>query len=224
MTRAVVLLAISDDIEVCSLLKKFLDAEGHQAICVSSPLEALELLNRGVSPDFVLLDVARNKTTNRLFDPALLEKIKSHQICILSEIGDASWKDRALEWDIQSVLIKPLLRRDLERLIYQSVQVESEPCPLTGASPIDGTKMHLEDLENNRFFLAASPSMLQIYKDVRLLAPVDVPVLILGESGVGKEVIAMLLHKYHARAGKKIRQRQLCGTANGAPRKRIVWL
>jgi len=62
---------------------------------------------------------------------------------------------------------------------------------------------HLEDLDNNRFFLAASPAMMQIYKDIRLLAPVDVPVLILGESGVGKEIVAMLLHKYHARSENK---------------------
>ena len=32
----------------------------------------------------------------------------------------------------------------------------------------------------------------------------DIPVLILGESGVGKENVAMLLHKYHARADKKL--------------------
>jgi len=204
MTRAVVLLAISDDIEGCNLLRKFLDAEGHQALCVSSPHEALEILDRGISPDFLLLDVGRNRNVNRIFDPTLLEKVDKHRVCILSEIGDSSWKDRALEWDIQTVLIKPLLRRDLEKLIYQSISGENEPHPTINASPMaEDAKVHLEELDNNRFFLAASPTMLQIYKDVRLLAPVDVPVLILGESGVGKEVIAMLLHKYHARAEKK---------------------
>jgi transcriptional regulator with PAS, ATPase and Fis domain len=58
----------------------------------------------------------------------------------------------------------------------------------------------LEELDNNRFFLAASPAMMQLYRDIRVLAPVDIPVLILGESGVGKEIVAMLLHKYHARS------------------------
>ena len=60
----------------------------------------------------------------------------------------------------------------------------------------------MEELDNGRFFFAASPAMLNIYKNVRVLAPVDIPVLILGESGVGKEIVAMLLHKYHGRPGK----------------------
>ncbi len=45
--------------------------------------------------------------------------------------------------------------------------------------------------------------MMQLYRDIRILAPVDIPVLILGESGVGKEIVAMLLHKYHARSENK---------------------
>jgi transcriptional regulator with PAS, ATPase and Fis domain len=58
-------------------------------------------------------------------------------------------------------------------------------------------------LENHSFFLAACPAMLQLHKNIRKLATVDHPVLILGESGVGKEIIARLLHKYHARPDQK---------------------
>ncbi len=46
--------------------------------------------------------------------------------------------------------------------------------------------------------------MMQLYRDIRVLASVDIPVLILGESGVGKEIVASLLHKYHARSDKKL--------------------
>jgi two-component system, NtrC family, response regulator AtoC len=59
-------------------------------------------------------------------------------------------------------------------------------------------------LDNNRFFIAASPTMMQLYRDIRVLAAFDIPVLILGESGVGKEIVAMLLHKYHANPEKKL--------------------
>jgi two-component system, NtrC family, response regulator AtoC len=62
--------------------------------------------------------------------------------------------------------------------------------------------LHLEELDNGRFFLAACPTMLRLYREIRVLAPVDIPVLILGKSGVGKEIVAMLLHKYHARSEK----------------------
>jgi len=50
------------------------------------------------------------------------------------------------------------------------------------------------------FFLAASPAMKQIRAQVALIAKVDVPVLLLGESGVGKEILARLIHKMSIRA------------------------
>jgi two-component system response regulator AtoC len=64
------------------------------------------------------------------------------------------------------------------------------------------SSFHIEELDNGSFFLAASPAMIRLYNKVRLLAEVDYPVLILGESGVGKEVVARLLHKYHDRREK----------------------
>jgi transcriptional regulator with GAF, ATPase, and Fis domain len=42
--------------------------------------------------------------------------------------------------------------------------------------------------------------MMQLYRDIRVLAPIDIPVLILGENGVSKEIVALLLHKYHTRS------------------------
>ena len=52
--------------------------------------------------------------------------------------------------------------------------------------------------------VAASPSMQQIMRQARRLASIDVPVLILGETGTGKEVIARAIHVGGARADKKM--------------------
>ena len=43
-------------------------------------------------------------------------------------------------------------------------------------------------------FLAASPQMVRIRQQILQIAPVDVPVFICGESGVGKEVVARMIH------------------------------
>jgi DNA-binding NtrC family response regulator len=97
--------------------------------------------------------------------------------------------------------MKPLLRQDITKLISEcpapSATVEASPSIRNNDS-----SFHMEELDNGSFFLAASPVMIQLYDKVRLLAEVDYPVLILGESGVGKEVVARLLHKYHARCDK----------------------
>ena len=62
-----------------------------------------------------------------------------------------------------------------------------------------GTEI-VENLDDDLFFLAASPAMKQLRAQVALIAKVDVPVLLLGESGVGKEILARLIHKMSIRA------------------------
>src|ERR1700738_4003944 len=57
-----------------------------------------------------------------------------------------------------------------------------------------------EELENGFVFPAASPSMAKIRSSIDQVARVDVPVLLLGESGVGKEVVARRIHQLSARA------------------------
>ncbi len=203
MTRAVTVLVVSNDAGVCTRIKDVLEPEGHSAICVSSPGEALESLALGDSPDFLLLDVNRNECADNLFAPALLKQVNRQQVCILADVGDSSWKNQAQNWNIHSVLIKPVLRNDLERVIFSEIPAEEQSPAICSMTQTQSPAVHLEELDNSRFFLAASPAMLQIYKEIRVLSPVDVPVLILGESGVGKEIVAMLLHKYYTRSEKR---------------------
>ena len=202
MTHALQILAISDDIDVCNMIHTSLGSNGHKSMCVSSSREALQLLHTGVVADFLLFDAVKSKSRDGLFASDLLQHLSSEKLCILSEIGDTSWEKYAAKWSIKTVLTKPLLQKDLEKLTsWPKVEPTAVGTPQAN-DPTNLPNYHLEELDNNRFFLAASPTMMQLYKDVRLLAPVDIPVLILGESGVGKEIVAMLLHKYHSSADR----------------------
>ena len=52
----------------------------------------------------------------------------------------------------------------------------------------------LEEVEHDRFFMADSPAMRRLLADVKLVAPTEGRVLLVGENGSGKEEIARLLH------------------------------
>jgi two-component system response regulator AtoC len=204
MINKVQILVISEELGVCNLIHSLFESEGHNAICVSSPLEALQLVHRGLLVNFVLIHAAKNKPKDDLFGPALLQNISAEKLCILSEAGDTSWNTHAAKWKVETLLTMPLLQHDIERLIARpkfGATVSLSPS-VNSAGKIP--HYHMEELDNNRFFMAASPTMMQLYRDIRVLAPVDIPVLILGESGVGKEIVAMLLHKYHANPEKKL--------------------
>jgi two-component system response regulator AtoC len=197
MTRAANVLLISGDENLRSLAKRSLESEGHFVECALAAAEACSLPCPEFKPDLLLLDVARGQSAADLFNHQVLETLENCQVIVLAEAGDSSWRQHAEGVQIQSVLNKPVLRHDLERLISQ---IEPDTiCPASASAP-PVSSQHVEELENNRFFFASCPAMLNIYKTVRILAPVDIPVLILGESGVGKEIIAMLLHKYHSRS------------------------
>lgn len=69
--------------------------------------------------------------------------------------------------------------------------------------PLDETS-RCEQVESDVYFLAASPAMQKIRAQVAQVARVDIPVLLLGESGVGKEVLARLVHKLSRRCGRQM--------------------
>jgi two-component system, NtrC family, response regulator AtoC len=204
MQGAVKILVISEDADVCNLIHSSLELHSYNAICAACPLEALQLLHRGLVADCLLIHATRSSSNDSLFAVALLQNFSSEKLCILAEAGDMSWKHHAAKWNISTVLTMPLLSQDIEKLIAPpSLETVAPTLPVANASA-NVPHYHMEELDNNRFFLAASPIMMQLYRDVRLLAPVNIPVLILGESGVGKEIVAMLLHKYYPSTGGKL--------------------
>lgn len=200
MCRGVRLLVVTQDSCVCEIIQNSLTAEGHDFLCVPSAQDACAAF-ADARWDYLLLDAARRGDLDDLFSPSLLQKIDSAKTYILAENGDPSWRAHSQGRALNNVLMKPLLRQDITRLISE--------CPMPNNAS-DGfppdkendSSFHMEELNNGSFFLAASPAMVQLHKKIRLLAAVDYPVLILGESGVGKEVVARLLHKYHARCDK----------------------
>lgn len=197
MTSAIKVLAISEDTQVCNLIHTVFSSQSHHAICVPSSQDAIQLLSRGVQAELVLLDTSRNQSIDWPFDPTLLQMIPNERLCLLSEKGDNRCQGVAEEWNVHTVMTKPLGVHDLESLMRSRRALSPDH---VSSVPPTSPSYHMEELDNNRFFLAASPNMMQLYRDIRVLAPVDMPVLILGESGVGKEIVAMLLHKYHSRS------------------------
>ncbi len=70
---------------------------------------------------------------------------------------------------------------------------------LTQAPMPDG----VEPLDSRRAFIAVSPAMREVRRQLEQLAAIDGVVLLLGESGAGKEVAARMLHKLSCRAPRK---------------------
>ncbi len=203
MSNGIRAMFISRDHAIRTLVRISLEAEGHHLSCFYSHAEAYEALGAGQPCDLLLLDTIKGQRLEDLASLPVFDRVERRKICILGEAGDPSIRAYVRSFKVGNVLEKPLLRQDIFRLIAMCEQL---PNPLENLHRVPTAPQGsflLEELENQSFFLAACPSMMQLYKNIRKLATVDHPILILGESGAGKEIIARLLHKYHARPEQK---------------------
>jgi two-component system, NtrC family, response regulator AtoC len=172
----------------------------------SSSEQARILLHNGVEPDVVVFE---GPNSGSIYDlPELFRAAPSCFLCVISGRDEQRLRDAAVELGVTRFLDRPLVKEEILRALDGVRAAEmrhvapsdargDEECG--GASALPGNSI-VEELGDGRYFLAASPSMLKIYRQVQLLADVDAPVLILGESGTGKEVIAHLIHKHSRRS------------------------
>ncbi len=165
------------------------------------------LLSNGLDPDLVIVESSASLGLSDLRN--IFQTASSSVVCLVNGSSEEQVKKQAERLGITLFLERPHVARDvfkmLEGLCHEgSSASEHELEHVAAPELIRPTSLPcarvLEELEDGRYFLAVSNSMLKIYRQVQLLANVDAPVLILGESGTGKEVIAHLIHKHSRRS------------------------
>jgi two-component system, NtrC family, response regulator AtoC len=195
--EAVRLLVVSKEPTVVRSLWSIGEANSWQLETVGSGWEALESVQAGVTPDLLLLDLPRGDADS-LHILRWLRRLRPHlPILLLCYPDDAGQKNEALRLGAQDYLVRPVDDERLETVIRGQL-----------SSSIDHVEMELasEDIEQvseDAFFVGASPIMRKLRAQAELLAQANVPVLILGESGSGKDTAARLIHKLSVRSGFK---------------------
>jgi two-component system, NtrC family, response regulator AtoC len=195
--EAVRLLVVSKEPTVVRSLWSIGEANSWQLETVGSGWEALESVQAGVTPDLLLLDLPRGDADS-LHILRWLRRLRPHlPIILLCYADDAGRRNEAIRLGAQDYLVRPVDDEQLETVIRGQLN-----------SCIENVEMELasEDIEpigEDAFFVGASPVMRKLRAQAELLAQASVPVLILGESGSGKDTAARLIHKLSVRSGSK---------------------
>jgi DNA-binding NtrC family response regulator len=190
------ILFVYEDAEVLSCTRA-LESARHQVSPVRGCDAAIQQIENGLQPDLVLL----NLDTPRLDDLRMIEacrRIRAQQkVVVIAKVIDVSTVVQAMRWGALDYISTPQdgseLLAEVQRLLSASSNATDKPEQSFG---------QFEEVENHISFLAVSPAMRKIRAQVAQVAKVDIPVLLLGESGVGKEVLARLIHKLSRRSGK----------------------
>lgn len=192
-------LLVSDEPNELSHVKAFLESEGYKVETAGNEEEVLSRLGQEVMPELIILDMVMTITTGL----QLLEQCKKirpdQKLLMISGSSEPKHVVHAIKLGAEDFITRPSLPSRLQEAVCRVIGPGNRTLAPVIEYPGNSAEL-VESLDEDMFFLAASPAMKQIRAQVALIARVDMPVLLLGESGVGKEVIARLIHKMSPRA------------------------
>jgi two-component system response regulator AtoC len=195
--EAVRLLVVSKEPTVVRSLWSIGETNSWQLETVGSGWEAMEFVQAGVTPDLLLLDLPRGDADS-LHILRWLRRLRPNlPIILLCYPDDAGRKNEAIRLGAQDYLVRPLDDRQLERVIRGQLSSRND------TFDVDLASEDIEQVSDDAFFVGASPIMRKLRAQAELLAQANVPVLILGENGSGKDTAARLIHKLSVRSGFK---------------------
>src|SRR5580698_5782770 len=182
------ILVVDDEPSIRKYLQTLLEVDGFNVEAVPSGKDALAKIGNGERPDFIILDVLMPEIDGLETLRQLMQIDRTLNVIMLSCSNEVTTVVEAIRIGALDYLTKPFEKPELDAAFLkcrQKQELRSENKSL---------REYCEALTEDLSFLAASPQMLKIRQQVLQIAPVDVPVFISGESGVGKEVIARMIH------------------------------
>lgn len=189
------LLLVSREPSALDCLLTLRQTNDWQLDTTDSGLDALERVRSGVAPHLVLLDLGPGDTDGLRTLRCLRRVRPETPVILLSPPDDGGQMVEAVRLGAENVVLKPCQATQLERVLKRHLSRHW----ITDDS--DGTSDEIESIGHESFFVSGSPVMRRVRARAELLAKVNVPALILGESGSGKEAAARLIHKLSVRSG-----------------------
>ncbi|RFM28623.1 sigma-54-dependent transcriptional regulator [Deminuibacter soli] len=203
------ILVVDDDRDLCLLLHRFLTKKGFEVTEAFSAKKALEILD-SVKPDLVLSDFRLEDTDGLSLLNSIKEKYPAMPVIIITGYSDIKTAVEIIKMGAYDYVTKPLFPEEILVTIknalehgnhpVQVAQHVSQPQLQPARQPSLQQPVTLpEYTSNGEYVFGDSPSFHQILKQVSLVAPTNYSIIIYGESGSGKEVIAQHIHSLSSR-------------------------
>jgi len=186
------ILIIDDELQICESIKMILDYEDYESEYTTSGLKGLELIKQG-KIDVILLDIQMPEINGFELLKKAIEYDANLNIIIISAFGNIENAVKATRMGAFDFIEKPIDRDKLlisiRNAIRQSnlkIENESMKTSVAGEGKIVG----------------GSKQFTALLDLIKIVAGNDVRILLTGENGTGKEVIARAIHKQSLRKDK----------------------
>jgi DNA-binding NtrC family response regulator len=188
------ILFADDEAHLRDLMQMELPRLGHEVTVCPDGASALRALEKG-SYDAALLDLRMPGMTGIEVLGKIRQINPDTQVIILTGHATVDTAVQALRLGAFDYLTKPCKWAELEVILNRVVERRD----LTNKATALETR--LKSAEGSPTLIGDTPSMLSVRRLIDTIAPTDASVMILGETGTGKELIARSLHEKSRRAG-----------------------
>ena len=184
------ILVIDDEVAIRKTLKEILEYENHTVDTAKDGFEALDKAKAN-HYDVILLDIKMPKKDGIEVLESIMKISPETPVIMITGHGTVETAVEALKKGAYDFLEKPL---DLNRLLV-AVRNALEKKDL-----VKETKKLRKKINKTYELIGESPAIKQVKEMIERVAPTDARVLIIGENGTGKEIVARLLHEKSNRA------------------------
>jgi len=192
-------LVIDDDTDVLTAVRLLLKTEVKEVLTEKNPENIRSILSKQ-SFDLILLDMNFNSSINTgnegLFWLNKIKEFKSNAaVVMITAYGDIDLAVRSLKEGAADFIVKPWHNEKLISSLKDALNNQG-PNKLKLKNPLG------EESILNKELLGNSEVMQEIFYKIEKIAPTDANILILGENGTGKDLIARAIHQQSLRADK----------------------
>ncbi len=190
------ILVVDDDNDVLTAMNLLLKKEVEEIVTEKNPENLIHLLKKK-SFDFILLDMNFNASINTgnegIFWLKKIKEIKSDvSVVMITAYADIDLAVRSLKEGAEDFIVKPWNNQSLIESIKDILKKK-------GGSGKNNSKASSE----SSGIIGSSELMQDIYSKIEKIAPTDANILILGENGTGKDLIAKAIHQKSLRASNQ---------------------
>ncbi len=179
------ILIVDDNKEISTLLETLLHEEGFSTLIADNGEEAKQMLNSN-KVDLVISDIIMPELNGR----ELLGYIKEHfvkiPVILITAYGTIRDAVDMVKEGAFDYIQKPFDIDELVKKVKVALRVK---------------KVDTDGKDNENKIIAESRAMRDILNTVEIIAKTDASIMLLGETGVGKEIVARLIHKVSKRQG-----------------------
>ena len=190
------ILVVDDDAEVRYSLVRVLSSRNYSVLEAASGEQGVAIVKKGPPPDLVFLDVRMGA----MGGIEALQHIRSANpkqlVVLMTAFGTAQTAIEAMKYGAFDYVMKPFDPQKVLALVEHALQVHADLRAAGEYKPIINTEDYKEGI------VGASGVMQEVFKVIGQVTASDVTVMITGESGSGKELVARSIWKHSHRAGK----------------------